>query len=190
MKLLYEVRCGRLLNWWCSNGKSFRGIYRLTSKHMQTATKLAIHRMCMSQEPWHYYRLTSFYVQAQGPKKESLSKFFCCLQNLTAPMRPPTGASQLSMSNRMCITGTLALLSVDFVLCASTRTMEGALYMVFFCSLLNLTVADLPFTCRPCGPASLTGASFPPAPPFLSGLLFSFFFWLNGNNTTTNNLEV
>ena len=74
MKLLYEVRCGRLLNWWCSNGKSFRGIYRLTSKHMQTATKLAIHRMCMSQEPWHYYRLTSFYVQAQGPKKESLSK--------------------------------------------------------------------------------------------------------------------
>jgi len=102
---------------------------------MQTATKLAIHRMCMSQEPWHYYRLTSFYVQAQGPKKESLSKFFCCLQNLTVPMRPPTGASQLSMSNRMCITGTLALLSVDFVLCASTRTKEGVLYMFFFCSL-------------------------------------------------------
>ena len=130
------------------------------------------------QPPSHYYRLTSFFVQAQGPKKESLSKFFCCLQNLTAPMRPPTGASQLSMSNRMCITGTLALLSVDFHI------------WFFFCSLLNLTVADLPFTCRPCGPASLTGASFPPAPPFLSGLLFSFFFWLNGNNTTTTNLEV
>jgi len=49
---------------------------------MQTATKLAIHRMCMSQEPWHYYRLTSFYVQAQGPKKERDYLFF-----LTAPLR-------------------------------------------------------------------------------------------------------
>jgi hypothetical protein len=46
----------------CSFGKAFGAIYRLPSRHMLRNSSLCH----VTQEPCHYYRLTSFYVQAQG----------------------------------------------------------------------------------------------------------------------------